>query len=69
MFKFSYENINDILSKNRDDKIKLIKIGMGFILFGLVLYILKEILIGFISLIFIFVGISFFYKAFKIWEY
>tara|TARA_B100000941_G_C28485756_1_gene544873 strand:- start:467 stop:667 length:201 start_codon:yes stop_codon:yes gene_type:complete len=66
MFKFSYENINDILSKNRDDKIKLIKIGMGFILFGLVLYILKEILIGFISLIFIFVGISFFYKAFKI---
>lgn len=69
MFKFSYENINDILSKNRDDKIKLIKIGMGFILFGLVLYILKEILIGFISLIFIFVGISFFYKAFKIWKY
>lgn len=66
MFKFSYENINDILSKNREDKIKLIKIGMGFILFGLVLYILKEILIGFISLIFIFVGISFFYKAFKI---
>jgi hypothetical protein len=66
MFKFSYENINDILSKNRDDKIKLIKIGMGFILFGLVLYILKEILIGFISLIFIFVGISFFYKALKI---
>lgn len=66
MFKFSYENINEILSKNRDDKIKLIKIGMGFILFGLVLYILKEILIGFISLIFIFVGISFFYKAFKI---
>jgi uncharacterized membrane protein len=66
MFKFSYKNINDILSKNRDDKIKLIKIGMGFILFGLVLYILKEILIGFISLIFIFVGISFFYKAFKI---
>ena len=66
MFKFSYENINDILYKNRDDKIKLIKTGMGFILFGLVLYILKEILIGFISLIFIFVGISFFYKAFKI---
>ena len=66
MFKFNYENINDILSKNRDDKIKLIKIGMGFILFGLVLYILKEILIGFISLIFIFVGISFFYKALKI---
>ena len=66
MFKFSYENINEILSKNRDDKIKLIKIGMGFILFGLVLYILKEILIGFISLIFIFVGISFFYKALKI---
>tara|TARA_B000000557_G_C20606838_1_gene372087 strand:- start:229 stop:429 length:201 start_codon:yes stop_codon:yes gene_type:complete len=66
MFKFSYKNINDILSKNRDDKIKLIKIGMGFILFGLVLYILKEILIGFISLIFIFVGISFFYKALKI---
>ena len=66
MFKFSYDNINDILSKNRDDKIKLIKVGMGFILFGLVLYILKEILIGFISLIFIFIGISFFFKAFKI---
>ena len=66
MFKFSYKNINDILSKNRDDKIKLIKIGMGFILFGLVLYILKEILIGFISLIFIFVGFSFIYKALKI---
>lgn len=47
---------------------KLVKTGIGFILFGIILYLLKEILIGFISFFLIIIGINFIYKALKVWK-
>ena len=68
MFKFSYSNLGDMFSKSTINEFKLIKMGIGFILIGIVLYILKELLIGFVSLIFTLIGINFLFKAFKIWK-
>ena len=68
MFKFSYSNLGYIFSKSSMNEFKLIKTGIGFILFGIVLYILKELLIGFLSLIFTLIGINFLFKAFKTWK-
>ncbi len=68
MFKFSYINIGKMFYKSAMNEYKLIKNGFGFILFGIILFILKELLIGFVSFIFILIGINFLYKAFKLWK-
>ena len=68
MFKFKYDFPGGFFSKYRVNEFQLTKTGIGFILFGIVLYILKELLIGFISLILFIIGFGFLVRAFKIWK-
>ena len=68
MFKFSYNIPGRILSNSQFNEYKFFKLGIGLILFGFVLYLLKELLIGLISFILIFIGFIFIIKAFKIWK-
>lgn len=45
----------------------LLKIGIALILIGYCIYILREIIVGAISLVLILVGICFIYLAYKNW--
>ena len=68
MFKFKYGFPGDIFSKPSLNEFRLMKTGIGFILFGMILYILKELLIGLISIILFLIGAGFLIKAFKVWK-
>lgn len=68
MFKFNYEFPGAFFSKSSLNEFRLAKTGIGFILFGIVLYILKELLIGLISFILFFIGAAYLLKAFKVWK-
>ena len=68
MFKFNYEFPGAFFSKSSLNEFRLAKTGIGFILFGIVLYILKELLIGLISFILFFIGTAYLLKAFKVWK-
>ena len=68
MFKFKYGFLGDMFSKPSLNEFRLMKTGIGFILFGMVLYILKELLIGLISIILFLIGAGFLIKAFKVWK-
>ena len=61
--------IRQFLNPNQGDSWKLpLKIGLSCILIGYVIFILKELIVGFISLIFIVVGIFCLYLAFNNWR-
>ncbi len=68
MFKFSYDFLGNIFSSSRANEFKLAKIGIGFIFLGIVLYLLKELLIGLVSFILFIIGAGFLIKAFKVWR-
>lgn len=68
MFKFSYDFLGNIFSSSQANEFKLAKIGIGFIFLGIILYLLKELLIGLISFILFIIGAGFLIKAFKVWR-
>ena len=45
-----------------------LKIGLIFILIGYIIFLLKELIIGFISFIFILLGFYFIYIAYTNWK-
>ena len=62
-------NFRQFLNPNQGDSWKLpLKIGLSCILIGYVIFILKELIVGFISLIFIVIGIYCLYLAFNNWR-
>jgi hypothetical protein len=62
-------NIKRLLNPYKGDSWKLpFKIGIFCILIGYTIFILKEIIVGFISLIFFVIGIYCFYLAYNIWR-
>ena len=62
-------NIKRLLNPNQGNSWKLpFKIGIFCILIGYTIFILKEIIVGFISLIFFVIGIYCFYLAYNIWR-
>ena len=68
MFKFSYNFLGSFFSNSQFNEYKLAKTGIGLIFFGIVLYLLKELLIGLISFLLFFIGSGFLIKAFKLWK-
>jgi hypothetical protein len=68
MFKFSYNFPRRIFSNSTINEFNLAKIGIGFIFLGIVLYLLKELLIGLISILLFIIGAGFLIKAFKVWR-
>jgi hypothetical protein len=68
MFKFSYNFPGSIFSNSQANEFKLAKIGIAFIFLGIILYLLKELLIGLISFILFIIGAGFLFKAFKVWR-
>ena len=61
--------IKQLLNPNQGDSWKLpLRIGLGCILIGYVIFILKELIVGFISLIFFVIGIYCLYLAFNNWR-
>ena len=62
-------NFKQSLNSNQSDSWKLpFKIGIFCIFAGYIIFILKELIVGFISLICFLVGIYFIYIAFTIWR-
>ena len=62
-------NFRQFLNPNQGDSWKLpLKIGLSCILIGYVIFILKELIVGFISLIFFVIGIYCLYLAFNNWR-
>ena len=58
-----------LLNPNQSDSWRLpFKIGLFCIVLGYVIFILKELIVGFISLIFFVVGAYFLYLAYNIWR-
>ena len=58
-----------LLNPNQGDSWKLpFKIGLFCIVLGYVIFILKELIVGFISLIFFVVGAYCLYLAYNIWR-
>ena len=68
MFKFSYNFPGGIFSNSHFNEYQLAKTGIGLIFLGIVLYLLKELLIGLISFLLFIFGIGFIIKAFKLWK-
>ena len=68
MFKFSYNLLGSFFPNSQFNEYKLAKIGIGLIFLGIVLYLLKELLIGLISFLLIIIGGGFLIKAFKLWK-
>ena len=68
MFKFSYNFPISIFSNSEFNEYQFAKIGIGLIILGIVLYLLKELLIGLISFLLFIIGIGFLIKAFKLWK-
>jgi hypothetical protein len=63
-----WNNINIFLSEHKKQTWKnKFKIGVFFILIGYIIFILKEVIIGLISLVFFIIGCYFFYQAFLLW--
>ncbi len=62
-------NFSNPFSSNNNHSWKLpFKIGMGLIAIGYIIFLLKELIIGFISLIFIMLGIYCLYISYNIWR-
>ena len=62
-------NFQHSSNRNQNGAWKLfLKIGIICILIGYIIYILKELIVGLISLIFILLGGYFFYLAFINWR-
>ena len=62
-------NFRQFLNPNQRDSWKLpFKIGLICIVLGYVIFILKELIVGFISLIFFVVGGYCLYLAYNIWR-
>jgi len=62
-------NSNSFFNPNSNKSWKLIaKIGAAFIGIGLLIFILKELIIGVLSAIFIGLGIYCLYMAYNIWN-
>ena len=62
-------NFRQFLNPNQGDSWKLpFKIGLICIVLGYVIFILKELIVGFISLIFFVVGVYCLYLAYNIWR-
>ncbi len=62
-------NYRQFLKPNKGDSWKLpFKIGLFCIVSGYVIFILKELIVGFISLIFFVVGVYCLYLAYNIWR-
>ena len=62
-------NTNSFFNFNAKQSWKLIaKIGMVFIGIGLLIFILKELIIGILSAVFIGLGIYCLFMAFNIWN-
>ena len=62
-------NFRQLLNPNQGDSWKfLFKIGLFCIVLGYVIFILKELIVGFISLIFFVVGVYCLYLAYNIWR-
>ena len=68
MFKFSYNFPGSFFSNFQFNEYKLAKTGIGLIFLGIVLYLLKELLIGLISFLLFIFGIGCIIKAFNIWK-
>ncbi len=71
LFKFfnnKFDEFKYISNKNNNKSWQaLFKIGFLCILIGCLIYMLKEIIIGFISLIFVCLGIYILFLSYKIW--
>ena len=64
-----FDSFSDILRPSRHNSwVPVAKVGSIFILVGLLIFALKEIVIFFIASVFIFIGIVVLYIAFKIWK-
>jgi len=62
-------NIKQLLNSNPGDSWKLpLKIGLFCIVIGYVIFVLKELIVGLISLIFIIIGVYCLYLAYNIWR-
>tara|TARA_Y100001968_G_scaffold331454_1_gene386188 strand:+ start:1464 stop:1670 length:207 start_codon:yes stop_codon:yes gene_type:complete len=61
--------IKFILNNNGLHWLQAIKIGIVFILIGLLILIFKEIIITLLASVFILIGALIFYYAFKIWRW
>ena len=68
MFKFSYNFPGSFFSNFQFNEYKLAKTGIGLIFLGIVLYLLKELLIGLISFLLFIIGSGFLIKAFRLWK-
>ena len=68
MFKFSYNFPISIFSNSEFNEYQFAKIGIGLIILGIVLYLLKELLIGLISFLLFIIGSGFLIKAFRLWR-
>ena len=68
MFKFSYNFPISIFSNSEFNEYQFAKIGIGLIILGIVLYLLKELLIGLISFLLFIIGSGFLIKAFRLWK-
>ena len=68
MFKFSYNFPGSIFSNSPLNEYQLAKTGIGLIFLGIVLYLLKELLIGLISFLLFIIGSGFLIKAFRLWK-
>ena len=66
MIKWSFINLISDFQKNSHWKVYL-KIGLLLIFIGYFIFILKEIIVGLISLIFFIIGLYFIYRAFSTW--
>ena len=60
--------INLILNSNQIHWLQLVKIGIIFLLIGMLILIFKELIIVLIASVFIVIGIFMFYLAFSIWN-
>ena len=62
-------NFRQFSNPNQSDSWKmLLKIGLFCILIGYIIFVLKELIVGFISLIFFVIGAYCIYLAFKMWR-
>ena len=62
-------NFRQFFNPNQGDSWKLpFKIGLFFIVLGYIIFILKELIVGIISLIFFVIGVYCLYLAYNIWR-
>ena len=62
-------NYKQFLNPNQGDSWKLpLKIGLFCIVIGYVIFVLKELIVGLISLIFFIIGVYFLYLAYNLWR-